>query len=249
MIKFFRKIRKRLLSENSFGRYLMYAIGEIVLVVIGILIALQINNWNEQKKKSAKEQLYLSGMKSDFEQTKRELHRVIQKTARIQKVSYNLLSLDKSSRESLPSSHIDSLIDNSTGYTIFMTSQATIRDLVGSGNLDLISNDTLRTYIASWDAGLKPIRGWEEHSKQSVTELSEILNEVTDNFGYAVQDKPLLSSSDRQDLLELPKFRNTLDDLNRYSDILNDLYNEMDKTVDAIISLVKREMKPPKNNP
>ena len=47
MIKFFRKIRQRLLSENKFSKYLFYAIGEIVLVVIGILIALQVNNKNE----------------------------------------------------------------------------------------------------------------------------------------------------------------------------------------------------------
>ena len=51
MIKFFRKIRQRLLTENKFSKYLIYAIGEIVLVVIGILIALQINNWNEERVK------------------------------------------------------------------------------------------------------------------------------------------------------------------------------------------------------
>ena len=50
MIKFFRRIRKRLLTESKIGKYLLYALGEIILVVIGILIALQINNWNEQRK-------------------------------------------------------------------------------------------------------------------------------------------------------------------------------------------------------
>jgi len=50
MLKFFRKIRKDLLSDGKTGKYLKYAIGEIVLVVIGILIALQINNWNENRK-------------------------------------------------------------------------------------------------------------------------------------------------------------------------------------------------------
>ncbi|MCK0109145.1 DUF6090 family protein [Flavobacteriaceae bacterium S0825] len=50
MIKFFRKIRQNLLSEGKTGKYFKYAIGEIILVVIGILIALQINNWNEQNK-------------------------------------------------------------------------------------------------------------------------------------------------------------------------------------------------------
>jgi uncharacterized protein (UPF0216 family) len=53
MIKFFRKIRQKLLSENKFSKYLIYAVGEIILVVIGILIALQINTWNENKKFNA----------------------------------------------------------------------------------------------------------------------------------------------------------------------------------------------------
>ena len=59
MIKFFRNIRRRLLRENRFTRYLIYAIGEIILVVIGILIALQINNWNEKQKLKHQEEIIL----------------------------------------------------------------------------------------------------------------------------------------------------------------------------------------------
>ena len=59
MIKFFRKIRIKLLTENKFGKYLIYAIGEILLVVIGILIALSINNWNEQNKVADQEKKLL----------------------------------------------------------------------------------------------------------------------------------------------------------------------------------------------
>jgi tetratricopeptide (TPR) repeat protein len=59
MIKFFRKIRQKLLTENKFSKYLLYAIGEIVLVMVGILLALQVNNWNElRKKEEAEIQLY-----------------------------------------------------------------------------------------------------------------------------------------------------------------------------------------------
>ena len=66
MIKFFRKIRQRLLAENKVSKYLIYAIGEIILVVIGILIALQINNWNEYKKLGTKELYYLEGIRNDL---------------------------------------------------------------------------------------------------------------------------------------------------------------------------------------
>ena len=59
MIKFFRKIRYNLMEQNKTGKYFKYAIGEIVLVVIGILIALSINNWNEERKISSEEHKWL----------------------------------------------------------------------------------------------------------------------------------------------------------------------------------------------
>jgi hypothetical protein len=66
MIKLFRNIRKKLLSEGKTTKYFKYAIGEIVLVVIGILIALQINNWNENRKQKAKVNSYLKSMLIDL---------------------------------------------------------------------------------------------------------------------------------------------------------------------------------------
>lgn len=66
MIKFFRKIRQKMLTENKFGKYLTYAIGEIALVVIGILIALQINNWNQRKNNEAKITNILKEIQSDI---------------------------------------------------------------------------------------------------------------------------------------------------------------------------------------
>ncbi len=66
MIKFFRKIRRNLLSEGKTGKYFKYAIGEIILVVIGILIALQINNWNENRKERAIEIVLLENLQKDL---------------------------------------------------------------------------------------------------------------------------------------------------------------------------------------
>jgi len=66
MIKFFRTIRKDLMEKNKTGKYFKYAIGEIVLVVIGILIALQINNWNENNKKQQFEITILKNIQEDL---------------------------------------------------------------------------------------------------------------------------------------------------------------------------------------
>ena len=77
MIKFFRRIRQKLLEESRFSKYLLYAIGEIVLVVIGILIALQINNWNltQQDRKTEKENLL--ALQKEFAQNNAKLQEVI----------------------------------------------------------------------------------------------------------------------------------------------------------------------------
>jgi Family of unknown function (DUF6090) len=66
MIKFFRRIRYDLMEQNKTGKYLKYAIGEIVLVVIGILIALQINNWNENKKSARLAETYIKDIRQDL---------------------------------------------------------------------------------------------------------------------------------------------------------------------------------------
>ena len=62
MIKFFRKIRQKLLSENKFRNYLIYALGEILLVMVGILLALQVNNWNENRKTNEQESELLKSL-------------------------------------------------------------------------------------------------------------------------------------------------------------------------------------------
>jgi len=78
MIKFFRKIRQQLLTENKFSKYLLYAIGEIILVVIGILIALSINNWNETRKQSTSEKEFITSVKNDLKQDKAFIQAVIE---------------------------------------------------------------------------------------------------------------------------------------------------------------------------
>ena len=80
MIKFFRHIRRHLLSESKFSKYLIYAIGEIILVVIGILIALQFNNWNESRKENILAKNYykrlLSDLKADKEYANKYISRI-----------------------------------------------------------------------------------------------------------------------------------------------------------------------------
>ena len=79
MIKFFRKIRHKLLSEGKTEKYFKYAIGEIILVVIGILIALQINNWNNERILAKEEKLLLANLKEEYQENLLNLNIAIKK--------------------------------------------------------------------------------------------------------------------------------------------------------------------------
>ncbi|NVK48725.1 MAG: hypothetical protein HWE09_03075 [Cyclobacteriaceae bacterium] len=104
MIKFFRHIRQRLLSEGKTRNYLLYAIGEIVLVVIGILIALQINNWNEYRKDISKSRAILGEFKKDLASDTTGINRVVRLLE--QRTSYEAWALNKVAYDK---SQVDSL--------------------------------------------------------------------------------------------------------------------------------------------
>ena len=78
MITLFRRIREKLIASGSMTKYLLYAIGEILLVVIGILIALQVNNWNEERKKVSVKETFIESLIVDLEQDSTQLTRAIE---------------------------------------------------------------------------------------------------------------------------------------------------------------------------
>lgn len=95
MIKFFRKIRQNIIMENKTGKYFKYAIGEIILVVIGILIALQINNWNEARKSNAFESEMLTQVRVNLLKDKLTLTEIINNNDAAIKSSNKILSLQQ----------------------------------------------------------------------------------------------------------------------------------------------------------
>ena len=93
MIKFFRQIRQQLVMENKTSKYLKYAIGEIVLVMIGILLALQVNNWNEHRKQKYVELELLYSLVTDLDGNIDALKRLIQFDSLVVKSNANIMSI------------------------------------------------------------------------------------------------------------------------------------------------------------
>jgi len=163
MIKFFRKIRQKLLSENKLSKYLMYAVGEIILVVIGILIALSINNWNENKKLRNSEQQYLRDLQAEFSFNKNELKSIMQLNK--SNLEYALIILDNTGPENLKINEVEigNLLTKSLSNEIqFDPNQGVLNEIINSGKLGVFGSRELKFALSSWSGNLYRVRLQEQ---------------------------------------------------------------------------------------
>lgn len=150
MIKFFRKIRQKLLSESRFAKYLMYAAGEIVLVVIGILIALQLNIGRENQKKKKLETAYLKGMLNDLDQDINDIHGLIEKdTSQFTAYTQILKAFTDTSIQVYSRPFLRHLATG-YGWHSFKGNRIVFQDMKSSGNVNLITSDKLRFSILEY---------------------------------------------------------------------------------------------------
>ncbi len=143
MIKFFRRIRRQLLTENKFSKYLIYAIGEIMLVVVGILIALQINNWNEARKENATINTYLKGIVIDLNNDIRRFDVIIKNLN--EQIKANSMVFEDKSYQNLP---IDSIALSITSYfNDYKISDQTFQKIKNSGLANQLGSTKLNEAI------------------------------------------------------------------------------------------------------
>ena len=149
MIKFFRRIRQKLLAENKFSKYLVYAIGEIILVVIGILIALQINTWNEEQKLSRQEALYLTRLVSENKQDMITFSGYIKDLEKGKETVVNFSKALKSETitDSVLIQFAHEYFKYGSIFPIFSSSNSTFEDLSSTGNLRVIKSTYLRENV------------------------------------------------------------------------------------------------------
>ena len=152
MLTFFRRIRKGFLESGATRKYLFYAIGEIALVVIGILIALQVNNWNENRKDKAAEMEYYCKLLDDFELDRINIDKRYKesehKIAASKKLLIDLNNKNKD-KSYIMNTYIQALRTNA-----YVPSKTTITDLTSSGNLNLLKNDLLKISLIRYYAEL-----------------------------------------------------------------------------------------------
>ncbi len=220
MIKFFRKIRQNLLAQNKLGKYLLYALGEIILVVIGILIALQINNWNEHRKSVAKE-------RSQLQEIAENLQEDLERVEEIQKYNERKLTTIDSAFYYLAQMHDKPMLAKDfsllmpviTNYAIFAPTKVAFTNLTSTGNIDILQSDDLRKAISRY------------YSSDIMAGVQEQLKVTTQNFLNTVApkliNKNLMYSITKRDFDVIPITETTV---HKDPQVLSDLFVLQNKT-------------------
>ena len=188
MIKFFRHIRQNLLMENKTGKYFKYAIGEIILVVIGILIALSINNWNDNRKNRISERKLLDNIHRDFVQNKIQFDTV-------KAINYRNLAALNSRIALFPIERDSAKIAAFQSYQIapgisYNPYSSSIKSVINSNSLELIQDEELRKYLVSWEDVLLDYQ-------EEVIAYFKFMNEqfwpyVRENFDFLGSDQEMI---------------------------------------------------------
>lgn len=242
MIKFFRRIRQKLLSENKFSKYLLYAIGEIVLVVIGILIALQINNWNEQRKLKQEQRVVLAALLGDFKTNKT----LIQEGAKRHKYHKDLgLKWIKLMRQDTTNvrktAFLDSLLFWGPEYEVIDFVDASLNNVINSEKLELVKNTKLKQDLIEYPLSIKQYKDLEIVVRNIVIERIRPRNEEYISLAEMLNGSASFIS-DYTSLLRDRKLSN--DYVNRHwqLDELLKTLEILEMKTDVLIELIEKEL-------
>jgi len=251
MIKFFRKIRYNLMEQNKRGKYLKYAIGEIVLVVIGILIALQINNFNEVKKTESIEQAYLESLKEEFTYNLAEVENVMKANNEYADKALEISKHTGPDEPQLTEKEFDSLFFGTIETEVqYRPSNGVLDEIISSGKLGIFSSQELRTSLSSWGGLLFKIRFQEQELTRRRYALFDILHSKGNSrksfyntYGEVFEITQSRFQKSNLDLLKSVEFENLLFVFlvtSRFSN--EEYYPILKEEVDKILQLIEDDL-------
>jgi len=226
MIKFFRKIRQRLLAENKISKYLLYAIGEIVLVIIGILIALQINNWNEENKERLVEKQRYQNILNDLVDDEATINQMITDLIQKQDLHYYLYQVSQNNGK--PDSKVNISRVSSAPELNLITGKNQLTELEFIKDLQI--RREVNTYVKHENAALSDAHRLEGNIKNRVRVYFQEINAVKIDKIYAPRR---YDNKDVNDMLDIDMISKHFKD----SDFKGLLINLRMSTSNALITL------------
>lgn len=203
MLRFFRHIRKRLMEQKRIRTYVLYAAGEILLVMIGILLALQVNNWNDVAKERKMEQRYLLQIFEDFRQDSLQLAEQI--TNSDYQVDRKLRLLDyMDGNANAPDSLIDHFNAQWTMLFSFNPTTRTIDEITASGTLDVFRDQEVKnTLLQLYDV-------YEQFNARDLAAFNILHQNRLDLFYQLVPNLYTLSDQDLMKVLKMYQVENSI---------------------------------------
>ena len=241
MTGIFRKLRKYFLSQGKARQYLAYALGEILLVTIGILIAIQINGLYEDSADRKKEKEYLEAYRADLLNKLVELDRVICKREETIQRMDSLLQWSQRKQIEIPIDTIESHIVTIGFYTIFQSSDGTIEDILASGDVNIIQDDRLRQSIVSWESNIKFTKEWERLGQDSAQEGMDFMTKHIPLYKNGLNQQFLTEELLNQ-LMKDTYFLNMVDNQKVISNQLNPLYIEIRNTHWELLEILDKKI-------
>ncbi len=261
MIRFFRNIRQKLAAENKVMAYLRYAIGEILLVVIGILIALQINNWNEERKNHIEEIALLKQLKSEFQSNLEQLDQKISIRKSMISASLKLLYY----KDHPETRNKDSVIKQIMPTLLNPTFDPIADNISSSNRILLLRNNKLKEMLSRWTTDIIQVTeeevSWKNYSDKYYTatlleysSFRTLINQFwKDNTlqAFELDKNPTvkfdIKNSDRNTdiskLLDSPTFEDHMAQCASYSKLTNIQSESLRKRIVEILNLPDQELK------
>jgi len=262
MIKFFRHIRRTLINQNQMGKYFKYAVGEILLVVIGILIALQINNWNENNKERAIETSYLKRLLIDLEENNTLWEQTLKRKEKQLAAAHIFLNFKFSKNQDSVAKLVPHFLALGNWKDININ-QVTFNEMVSSGTVNIITNDSIKIKLLDLDKLYNAIINNQELLKQEHNNrLHEpTMNIVNTSYAFAIdpnQNKAIKRKFSEKELSSYSSlFQNDLmsliNDKSFANGIVGITYNAQSQffyfeqaiaQVNELIALIKKEIGP-----
>ena len=186
MIKFFHNIRKTNLTEGKMANYIKYAIGEIVLVVVGILIALQVNNWNEHQKQKKKETVYLQNLSIDLKKQIHLLNFYIDFEDIILKDCKDIIAHYEQNSGFKKMDSIFPKINDLSARVTFTNTNTTLLELLNSGEINVIENETLKKELMEFNQLLERFASNTVHNNTNLVDQIVVRSVMKNsNFAYS----------------------------------------------------------------
>jgi len=217
MIKFFRNIRRALLKEGKTINYIKYAIGEIVLVVIGILIALQINNWNEGRKEALKEKQLLKNLQGEFKDNLKDLDSIAIEVDKVILSLEKVFDLFSTSNANVSQDSLNHWLSIAMYSPNWKPSEFLLNSMNNSGSITELKNENLKLLLYKWARQQKELNEVRLRTETTGEEILTYLKEYGSlrNVDIASPDfeyRPSSLSINNIALLSDPKFENHIDD-------------------------------------